>query len=271
MIVKPLTPRLKEAKILITLAQQQDIYGAIEFHKRYDRANLKLKEVLRSGDLGQPQYFIVEYSQRKNVPASLFSKWVANTNIFQYLGVHYVDIIRFVTDATPVRASAKGQKGWLVNHGINTFDAVHGIIEWVLDDGHPFISYIHTNWIDPETTTAMSDQKIKVIGTQGRFESDQKHRGIEVVSDKRGIEHINPDFCSTYPTNDGYIKYQGYGIESIHTFLNDVVSLQNGRITLDYLEQHRPTFKSGIPSTAVVEAVNTSLQKNSAWVDISYQ
>ena len=36
------------------------------------------------------------------------------TNILQYLGVHYVDIIRFVTDAIPIRVMAIGQKKWLI-------------------------------------------------------------------------------------------------------------------------------------------------------------
>ena len=37
-----------------------------------------------------------------------------------------------------------------------------------------FTETILTNWIDPENSSAMSDQKIKFIGTKGRFEADQK-------------------------------------------------------------------------------------------------
>lgn len=271
LVVKPLTPTIAEADDLITLARQQGVYGAIEFHKRFDRANLKLKELLQSGSIGKPQYFLVEYSQRKSVPTELFTQWVSRTNIFQYLGVHYVDIIHFVTGATPVRASAQGQTGWLAAQGIDTFDSVHGIIEWVTADDHPFNAYIHTNWIDPETTTAMSDQKIKVIGTRGRFESDQKNRGLEVVTDTGGVEHINPDFCSTYPGDKGYVTYQGYGIVSLHTFMQDLIHLENGQKTMADLAACRPTFESGLPATAVVEAVNKSLTRNGDWVDIIFQ
>ena len=43
-----------------------------------------------------------------------FKKWSDTINIFQYLGVHYVDIIRFITKAVPIRALANGQKNWLI-------------------------------------------------------------------------------------------------------------------------------------------------------------
>ena len=250
------------------LQEKQGLYGVVEFHKRFDRANLKLKEILGQGRLGDPLYFIVEYSQRKSIPQEAFASWVEKTNIFQYLGVHYVDIIYFVTGARPLRVMALGQKRWLKNHGIDTYDAVHGTIEWAGAGNRTFLSYIFTNWVDPETTSGMSDQKIKVIGTKGRYESDQKRRGVLVVTDEGGIEEPNPDFCSTYPEGSGSLSYQGYGIDSIHSFLRDVIDLEEGRTTVNDLENLRPTFKDSICSTAVVEAINKSLARDGSWVEV---
>ena len=268
LIVKPLTPTVAEAQVLVDLQQRYRLYGAVEFHKRFDRANLKMKEYLQRGAIGTPLYFIVEYSQRKHIPTRVFTSWVDRTNVFQYLGVHYVDIIYFVTGATPVTAMAIGQTGWLQKQGVNAFDAVHATIGWRTDQGDRFWSYIFTNWTDPEGTSAMSDQKIKVIGTRGRFESDQKCRGQQAITDEGGIEDINPDFCTTYPDANGVTGYQGYGIQSIHTFLQDVMDLNSGRTSLGRLETCRPSFRSSLASTAVVEAVNTSLGHGGQWVDI---
>ena len=268
LVVKPLTPTIRETMELITIQREKRVYGAVEFHKRFDRANLGLKEIVQNGRIGDPLYFIVEYSQRKQIPSEIFKSWVNQTNIFQYLGIHYVDIIYFVTQALPKKAMAIGQNGWLTNHGINTFDAVHGTIEWESKNGTNFYSYILTNWIDPKSTSAMSDQKIKVIGTKGRYESDQKKRGLNIVTDEGGIEEPNPDFCSTYPASAGKVSYQGYGIISIHTFLKDVMNIQKGKITIEDLETERPTFRSSMPSTAVIEAVNESLMNNGKWINV---
>ena len=87
-----------------------NVYGLVEFHKRLDHANLKIKDSIDSGLIGDLLYVHVEYSQRRSIPSEIFSKWVEGTNIFQYLGVHYVDIIYFVTGYLPKRLVATGQK-----------------------------------------------------------------------------------------------------------------------------------------------------------------
>ncbi len=267
LVVKPLAPTLREVRDLIDIQKKKNVYCALEFHKRLDYANLKLKDTIEQGLIGDPLYFIVEFSQRKSMSMKVFKKWVEKTNVFQYLGIHYVDIIYFATNAIPQRAMAIGQRGWLVSRGINTHDSIQGIIDWKMSSGKKFSSYILTNWIDPESTSAMSDQKIKVIGTKGRFESDQKNRGITVVTDERGIEEPNPYFCSTYGPI-GKISYRGYGIDSIHQFLNDVVKIEEGALKIDDLEDNRPTFKESIVPTKVLEAMNSSLINGGKWVGI---
>jgi predicted dehydrogenase len=270
LVVKPLVTKIQDAKELILFQKKYNIYGAVEYHKRFDRSNQKLKEVINNGRIGEPLYFIVEYSQRKTIPTKIFSQWVEKTNIFQYLGIHYVDIIYFSTHAKPLRVMATGQYGFLRDNGINAFDAVHGTVEWKAKNGNIFYSYIFTNWIDPDATSAMSDQKIKVIGTKGRYEADQKYRGIKIVSDDNGTEEVNPDFCSSYVTSSGAMSYKGYGIESIHTFINDVICLYQNRCTIKELEGKRPTFKDAIPSTAVIEGINKSLDNNGSWESVVY-
>lgn len=268
LVVKPLAPTLKEVQELIEAQKQSNVYCAVEFHKRFDYANLKLRDSISQGLIGDPLYFLVEYNQRKSVPSERFRKWIAHTNIFQYLGIHYVDIIYFVTNAVPKRVMAVGQKGWLFSQGIDAYDSIQAVVEWEMPSGRLFDSHILTNWIDPEKSSAMSDQKIKVIGTKGRFESDQKKRGITIVTDENGIEEPNPYFCSAYG-GKGNISYHGYGIDSIQQFLDDVVQIEKKLLKIDDLEDKRPTFKQSIVPTAVLEAVNMSLGSNGEWIAVS--
>lgn len=267
LVVKPLVTNLKEAKDLIALQRKRDVYCAVEFHKRFDLANLKLKDCLDKDLIGDPLYFLVEFSQRKSVPTKIFKRWIKATNIFQYLGIHYVDIIYFSTKAKPIRAMAMGQKNWLYSKGIDAYDSITAVIEWKMSSGKRFVSHILTNWVDPESTSAMSYQKIKVIGTKGRFESDQKNRGITIVSDEKGIEEPNPYFCSAYGAG-GDTTYRGYGIDSIHQFLDDVVMIEKGLLNIDDLDNRRPTFKEALIPTMVLEAVNKSLRDNGKWIKI---
>ncbi len=270
LVVKPLAPTVQEVIELIKLQEKYNVYGAVEFHKRFDRSNIKLRDTIASGNIGDPLYFVIEYSQRKSIPTERFRAWVDSTNIFQYLGIHYVDIIYFSTGAVPQRVMAVGQKNWLSLKGINTYDSIQTIIEWKIPSGNTFTSSFFTNWIDPENTSAMSDQKIKVIGTKGRYEADQKKRGIYIVAEGKGIEEPNPDFCSMYGNKAEGISFQGYGIDSILQFLKDVTDIELGISEINALEGKRPTFRDAIISTVVIEAANRSIAENGRWIKTNF-
>jgi predicted dehydrogenase len=270
MVTKPLTPTLAEGQELVRLAQELGVYGVVDFHKRWDLPNLKLKETIQAGRLGKPLFSVVEYSQRRVIPEKIFRSWVEQANPFQYLAVHYVDILIFALGATPRRAMATGQYGYLKERSINTYDSVQVLIEWDVPGSDVlFMSTFLTNWVDPNTTSALSYQSIKVFGTAGRFESDQRNRGLRIVTETDGIEDINPYFTQTFPSPQGpYREYKGYGIDSIRAFLDDSRSLLDGERTPADLESLRPTLRQALRSTAVVEAVNQSLQSKSEWVPV---
>jgi D-galacturonate reductase len=268
LVVKPFTPYLREARMLEKIARNKGLFGAVEFHKRWDRANLLMKDCVQGGNLGDILYCWVEYSQKKSIPTVVFKEWVEKTNILQYLGVHYIDLIRFITNARPKRVMAIGQKNWLVSKKIDTWDSIQCFIEWESTNLNRFTQTILTNWIDPETSSAMSDQKIKIVGTKGRYESDQKDRGIRITTDDHGIMQPNPDFCTKFGCGMGQVEWRGYGIESVVSFLNDVEALNNGIKTIDAISKNRPTFKEALVSTAVSEAATESLISNNEWIKI---
>ncbi len=271
LVVKPLAPTVQEVVELIELQERCGVYGAVEFHKRLDRSNMKLRDTVASGKIGDPLCFIVEYSQRKSIPEEKFKSWVGNTNIFQYLGIHYVDIIYFATRAIPNRVMAVGQKNYLSSRGIDNYDSIQVVVEWEMPSGALFSSVFMTNWIDPESSSAMSSQRIKVIGTKGRYEADQKRRGICVTSDEEGIEEPNPDFCSMYGSRNGDISFQGYGIDSITRFLKDVTQIESGQLKVEALDSRRPTFKESIVPTVIIEAVNRSIAEDGRWVNTVFE
>jgi predicted dehydrogenase len=264
LVVKPLTPTVSEAQDLIELASEHELYGAVEFHKRFDETNLLLRQAISDDRLGKICYATVEYSQRRMM-RGVFDSWVDSTNIFQYLGVHYVDLVHFLTGAMPLRALATGQQG--TEPG---WDAIQALIEWEEPQTErKFVSTIVSNWIDPDNTSAMSDQKITVVGTKGRYQIDQKQRGAQLVTQAGGIEEVNPYFSQIYLGADGSLGIHGYGPRCILQFLSDVGDLIDGTTQLEDLMGSRPSFQDCLPSTAVIEAVNQSLLEDGNWVAIN--
>jgi len=268
LVVKPLVLTTNEAIDLTQIAKDKNLYGAVEYHKRWDKSNLIVKETVER-DLGEILYCLVEYSQRKSVPSEIFNQWAENSNVLNYLGIHYIDIMYFISKATPNRVMVVGQKNWLKgNKNINTYDSIQCVIEWVGNLGNSFTQTLLLNWIDPETSTAMSDQKIKIIGTKGRVEADQKERGIRISLDNSHLDEPNPDFCKPYRNINGKFSWKGYGIDSVVTFLFDIKNIEEGFINLEDLSDARPTFEDSIIVTSIIEAANKSLNNGGAWESV---
>lgn len=269
-VVKPLVATVHENEQLITLKNKHDVYGCVEYHKRFDESNLKLLDLIRQGALGDLLQFRIAYSQRKIIPVTVFRNWVAHTNIFQYLGVHYVDLILFLTRATPKRLMSVGIKNYLSGKGIDTYDTIQTLIEWQMPEGNNiFLSSHLTGWIDPDMSTAMSDQRLEVIGTKGRYRADQKNRGVTLQTDKNGVEEINPYFCQFYNDIEGdSLKIGGYGPASIIQFLMDTADIIHRRKKPSDMKGLRATFESSLQISRILEASEKSLSDCNKWISV---
>lgn len=266
LVVKPLAPTLAQARQLVALAQAHQVYGAVDFHKRFDEANLLARQMLTDGRLGALRHISVEFSQRRGVQEA-FASWIQQTNIFQYLGVHYVDLIHFLTGAYPVRVLATGQPREAIQDGVWRLDAIQATVEWKDPAGGSFVSTIATNWIEPNASSAMSRQTIRLLGTRGRCDSDQTDRGVRLVTEA-GLEDVNPYFSQLYQAADGLPVVEGYGPACIRRFLADVQGLCERTCRMEDLAACRPSFQEALVSTAVIDAVSRSLAQGEEWVAV---
>ncbi len=260
--VKPLTLELNKSIELSQLSRSLGVPSFVEFHKRYDKQLRFAKDKFNSGEIGQPIYSYTEYTQRKTIPIDVFKNWVLSTNIFSYLGVHYVDALHYITDSIPLRVSATGQKIFLIKEGIDTYDSIQCSIIWQDKNNNFFNQTILCSWVESNLSTAMSGQNFNLIGTHGRIECEQKNRGLSYLTDIKPIEHINPDFTRLYSYESNNI-FEGYGIDSVTNFIHYILGSD-----LCIKDRRLCTFEEASISTSVIEAANKSLRNNSVWIPI---
>tara|TARA_E500000331_G_C17269323_1_gene718474 strand:- start:3765 stop:5006 length:1242 start_codon:yes stop_codon:yes gene_type:complete len=269
LVVKPMAAKMEDAKAMADAARKAGVVAEVEFHKRLDQSNLLFREAVCNGDLGHLLYATIEYSQRKSVPRDTLRSWAENSNIFQYLGVHYVDLLSWATGFKPHRVTTWGQKSYLRSNGVDTWDAMQTVIEWRQPNDTSFISTHISNWIDPDNNSALSDQKINVVGTLGRFQADQKNRGVQTVRDKNGVRDLNPYFTTEWIDDlTGNSTFQGYGVDSVIQFIRDITAFRNGIVSLSDLDRVRPSFQNCLISTAVIDASNASLRASNAPIEV---
>jgi len=276
-VEKPLCLKVEEAWKIREAADKAGAYVYTDYHKRHDRAVRALRHRYREGYLGQMLHGHAWIEERREIPLEHFRLWAHNSSPFEYVGVHYVDVYYSVTGLKPKRLVAFGQKKFLPQHDSDAFDAVQATIEW--EDGS--VLWVQTAWVNTQKNSALTNQGMQVLGTEGEYWADHKARNLHFATEQNGYEDYNPNFFKAYDSweHPGEVDWVGYGYESIVQGLNDIgelcaatdgltgeARLARRREMIAEWAKTRPLPEQALIGTAVNEAVRLSIANNSAYV-----
>jgi predicted dehydrogenase len=261
-IVKPLTGNGTLSKSLVEKAEEHNVPLWVDYHKRFDMSNRKLKQIINSRKYGRLNMYSVQYSQPNTMPLFNISSWANDVDVFQYIGCHYVDQIFYLfPDVVPLRISATGIGNYLNNNSGPKYDIVNVLIDFKLNDNHTFRADFNVSWSDPTGSSSKSHQRVEAQFENGRIIADQKERGFEVWDSVKTNE-INPYFFQIVESNDSeYYTVSGYGFDSIKKFLDNIDNpVRNTDLPWGY-----NTYKTDV----VIDASKKSLALNGGWVKIN--
>ncbi len=219
-IVKPLTGDGERSAALARRAEEKATPVWVDYHKRFDVSNRLLRSALDAGDHGAPLLLSVRYSQPRDLPLEGFA-WTGETNVFSYIGCHYVDQLFYWMPGLEIEAvEARGVPGPVFARvGRSAWDTVLARFDcrW---RGRPLTAQFEVGWSNPLASPTKSLQIVEVACERGRHFLDQTRRGTELWSDD-GVTTPNPYFFSRlFDPTSGTARYQGYGWESVRTFLD---------------------------------------------------
>jgi predicted dehydrogenase len=219
-VVKPLTGDGEQSARLARRAESRGTPLWIDYHKRFDPSNRMLRSALESGEWGAPLLFSVRYSQPRALPLEGFA-WTGETNVFSYIGCHYVDQLLYLMPGVEVEGvEARGVRGPVfAQAGGSAFDTVLARFDcrW---RGRPVTAQFEVGWSNPLGSPTKSLQVVELACERGRHFMDQTRRGVEIWSDA-GVAVPNPYFFSRiHDPSSGAARWQGYGWESVRAFLD---------------------------------------------------
>jgi len=109
-IVKPLVLEHAQAEEIARLAHERGLVVGVEYHKRFDYRNLMARRTYRSGRLGEFRLAQAQMIEPYYYRDSNFQNWCTceNSDMFTYVGCHYVDLVAFITGLRPVAVSVYG-------------------------------------------------------------------------------------------------------------------------------------------------------------------
>lgn len=263
---KPLDVSVAGCREMTTAAEERGLLLQVDFHKRYDPYHRAAYRKAREGKLGRVQYGYAWMEDRLEVPRDWFPHWARHSSPVWFLGVHMLDLARWLIGADGARVYATGSRGKLDSLGVETWDAVQTHVEFA--GGANFT--VHAAWILPDGFEAVVNQGLRLVGTEGLIEIDSQNRGAEMIStaEEDGRPRTwNLGFLSESRDKAGNQVYTGYGIEAVADFAHNVNHLLDGG-TLADLAGTYPDGRDGTEVSKLAAAAHRSLETG-AVVDCS--
>jgi UDP-N-acetylglucosamine 3-dehydrogenase len=152
LVEKPIASDTEEAAEVISLVRQAGLQGAVGHVERFNPALLALRAAIQAGDLGE--VFSISTERIGPYPAR-----IRDVGVVKDLGVHDLDLVRWLGGAAVSRLAAETQYRMSTNHE----DAV--LITGHLTGGQSFNCVI--NWISPAKV-----RRTRVLGEKGMFVAD---------------------------------------------------------------------------------------------------
>jgi len=263
LVEKPLDVTVEGCEQITALAEKKGLLLEVDFHKRHDPQHILMRQKVLAGELGRIEYGYAHMEDRIEVPRDWLKSWAAKSSSNWFLGIHFYDLVRWMIDSNAVSVYATGTKGGKLEEiGIGGWDSIQAHVQFENDACVTF----QTSWILPDGFESVVNQGVRLVGTEGMLECDSQDRGTQTCTAEEGMRTWNPSFLRTRIDKQGREIWEGYGIDSILDFVENIAYLKSGG-TLKDLEGKYPSGRDGIEATRIAEGVEESLKKGSV-VDV---
>ncbi|MSP11353.1 MAG: Gfo/Idh/MocA family oxidoreductase [Chloroflexi bacterium] len=186
LVEKPLTTNVEEADRLLALAERNHVQIMGGHTHRFNDYSLKMKEIVTSGEIGQPVY--LRFSLYSPFWRSDWTRWILDPalsggHMFQN-GVHIMDLCNWWLGAQPVSVYAQGQKA--TSAYLSVYDYMHCLIKYQNDA----IAVWEISRANQPVTT--NYRAISLVGTKGALYLDTDTENDTIVREG-GPEHVGLD------------------------------------------------------------------------------
>lgn len=247
-IEKPMAASVAECEELIEIAQKQGLILMIGHTFLYSPAVRKIKEIVKSGDIGD-----IRYISARRLNLGLFQK---DINVAWDLAPHDISIILYIMDETPISVNCSGSA--------HVTPKIEDVTSMCLTFKRNRSAIIQSSWLDPRKVREMT-----IVGSRRMVVYDDVAQ-IEKLKIFDARVEIPPhydtfaDFHYAYHYGDMYVPYikqeEPLKIECQH-FL-DCINHKTKPIS---------GGQQGLEMVKILEASSLSLKQQGAAIDLSIQ
>lgn len=176
LVEKPIATTIDDAAQIIAAAEAADRPLLIGHVLRFDARYAQLREIVRSGGIGDP---LTVYARRLNGVAAQ-NRLRGRCSLPLFLGVHDYDIVRWVTGSEVTEVVARSRRGFLEGSGFPVEDANTALLTMA----NGVLATVEEGWILPSSHPVGFDQRLDVNGSAGRVELVGHEGGLAVMGER---------------------------------------------------------------------------------------
>jgi D-galacturonate reductase len=259
--VKPLVLKHDQAMEIEKLAYEKGLAVGVEYHKRLDDRALLARRQYRSGLFGEFKMGHAELNEPYYYRHSNFMNWCTceNSDMFTYVGCHYVDQVHFITGLMPRSVSVygvvdtypNGNKGYLWTDARVTWE--NGACLNVTN----VMGY-------PDDGPGGNFQGLRMYcagdGRNGMIVHNDQYRGLEYVYvktiDGKYYHEPSPDYFKYVDLGGGGLTPVGYGFRSIEYIVRNVCKCIEAKTLAERQKLLKQFDAEGVMATPANSAYN---------------
>ena len=190
-IEKPMASSSAECEELIKIAARNGLTLMIGHTFLYSAPVRKIKEIVKSGDIGQIQYIS---SRRLNL--GLYQK---DINVAWDLAPHDISIILYIMETSPMSVNCRGN--------CHVTPGIEDVTNMALTFANNQLATIHNSWLDPRKVREMT-----IVGTRRMIVYDdveplEKIKIYDARVDRPPHYNTFAEFTYSYHYGDIYVPY----------------------------------------------------------------
>jgi len=286
-VVKPLVLEHAQAEQIDAQARKRGLVVGVEYHKRFDYRSLMARKAYRAGRLGQFRLAQAHLHEKWYYRDSNFQNWCTcdHSDMFTYIGCHYVDLVAFITGLRPTAVSVYGLRDKYPN-GNEGFLWTDARVTW----SNGACLSVATALGYPNAAPGGNSQGM-VMWCRGDddatlvFHSDQyrgvKHSYVQAGSDPGDTAYAepNPDYFQLIEQGGEGLTPVGYGYRSVEYIIkacceaSGIDSLAERQALLDRYDAEgiMATPANSSYNELVIEAGRKSILAGGREVQIDYE
>ncbi|HTM49629.1 MAG TPA: Gfo/Idh/MocA family oxidoreductase [Bryobacteraceae bacterium] len=181
---KPLAIERADLERVREAVRQSQVHLTMFLPMRFSSPYLAMKQVVDSGEIGEIAQIDAQKSYKLGERASWMLKHETYGGTIPYIGVHMVDLMRWISGRDFVEAVSLQNRVGYPEYG--QMENTTGTL-FRLDNGG--VGVLHMDYLRPLTAVTHGDDRLRIAGTKGVVEYQQS-TGVTVISGKQKARTI---------------------------------------------------------------------------------